>query len=167
MYTQMHSVQRARSTAGEEGAVRLVSRVDVNGFATGVLQVFCDGAWGLVCDTNFDDRDALVACRQLGFTTGSELRERPQRRFAVPPEARPLSLTHTCTACADCAGTQVQGAAVCVYQNLKCCVWPSLPWCPDSKGMSFSLKYKALHGMQHLFDVEWMMQLRSLCTWLC
>ena len=55
---------------GEEGAVRLVSRVDVNGFATGALQVFSEGAWGAVCTTNFDDRDAVVACRQLGFTGG-------------------------------------------------------------------------------------------------
>ena len=53
--------------------MRLVSMVDVNGFATGALQVFSDGAWGAVCTSNFDDRDALVACRQLGFTTGIAL----------------------------------------------------------------------------------------------
>ena len=55
---------------GEEGAARLVSRVDVNGFATGALQVFCEGAWGAVCTSNFDDTDAGVACRQLGFSAG-------------------------------------------------------------------------------------------------
>ena len=47
-----------------------MNRVDVNGFANGHLQVFCEGAWGAVCSSNFDDLDALVACRQLGFTTG-------------------------------------------------------------------------------------------------
>eukprot|EP00892_Ulva_mutabilis_P004523 jgi/Ulvmu1/2442/UM135_0002.1 len=58
------------ATAGDEGAARLVSRVDVNGYATGALQVFCEGAWGAVCNSNFDNRDALVACRQLGFSSG-------------------------------------------------------------------------------------------------
>ena len=53
--------------------MRLVSRVDVNGFASGALQVLCKGAWGAVCTSNFDDRDALVACRQLGFTAGRRL----------------------------------------------------------------------------------------------
>ena len=50
--------------------MRLVSRVDVNGFATGALQVFFEGAWGAVCTTNFDQTDATVACRQLGFPAG-------------------------------------------------------------------------------------------------
>lgn len=54
----------------EEGAVRLVSVVEVNGFTTGTLQVFCRGAWGSVCNSNFDDVDARVACRQLGFVDG-------------------------------------------------------------------------------------------------
>ena len=47
-----------------------MSRVDVNGFATGAVQVFCEGAWGAVCTSNFDDIDAAVACRQLGFSAG-------------------------------------------------------------------------------------------------
>ena len=55
---------------GSEGMVRLVDRVDVNGFATGTLQVFYEGAWGAVCTTNFDNRNARVACRQLGFDSG-------------------------------------------------------------------------------------------------
>ena len=55
--------------------MRLVNEVDVNGYATGALQVFCDGAWGAVCTSNFEDVDALVACRQLGFTTGTVLRD--------------------------------------------------------------------------------------------
>ena len=54
-------------------AVRLVSRVDVNGFATGTLQVFCEGAWRAVCTSRFDDIDASVPCRQLGFSTGLRL----------------------------------------------------------------------------------------------
>eukprot|EP00892_Ulva_mutabilis_P011618 jgi/Ulvmu1/8829/UM049_0009.1 len=52
---------------GQQGGVRLVSRVDVNGYATGALQVFGEGALGAVCSSGFDNRDTLVACRQLGF----------------------------------------------------------------------------------------------------
>lgn len=67
---------------GVEGAIRLVDRVDVNGYSTGTLQVFIDGAWGGVCDTGFDDRGAAVACQQLGFPSGIR---RPQD-FRADPE---------------------------------------------------------------------------------
>ena len=73
---------------GGEGAVRLVSRVDVNGYATGALQVFCEGAWGAVCNSGFDDNDALVACRQLGLTTGVRLSREPFFRSRDIPEVR-------------------------------------------------------------------------------
>lgn len=72
--------------AGEEGAARLVSRVDVNGFATGTLQVFQKGAWGAVCTSNFDDQDATVACRQLGFSVGLH---RPDDPKHMPDNASP------------------------------------------------------------------------------
>eukprot|EP00892_Ulva_mutabilis_P004969 jgi/Ulvmu1/2844/UM144_0009.1 len=56
-----------------DGDLRLVDRVDINGFATGALQVFHDGAYGAVCSNNFDDTDAHVACRQMGFIGGANL----------------------------------------------------------------------------------------------
>eukprot|EP00892_Ulva_mutabilis_P007290 jgi/Ulvmu1/4933/UM204_0005.1 len=68
----------------EEGGARLVSRVDVNGYATGFVQVFCDGAWGGVCTSNFDDLDAAVACRQLGFTAGVRQPQQPTFRNTDP-----------------------------------------------------------------------------------
>ena len=77
MRNSIWTVFHTTFSAGEEGAVRLVSRVDVNGFATGALQVFCEGAWGAVCTSNFDDTDALVACRQLGFTAGGRIPQEP------------------------------------------------------------------------------------------
>ena len=70
--------------AGQDGAVRMVSRVDVNGFATGALQVFSEGAWGAVCTSNFDSVDATVACRQLGFTGGLRLPQVPVFRRGPP-----------------------------------------------------------------------------------
>ena len=35
----------------------------------GYLEIFIDNQWGLVChDANWDRTDAIVVCRQLGFT---------------------------------------------------------------------------------------------------
>ena len=69
--------------------MRLVSRVDVNGFATGTLQVFCEGAWGAVCTSNFDDQDANVACRQLGFASGVRRPSGPGIRLSMPKQVCP------------------------------------------------------------------------------
>lgn len=37
---------------------------------SGLLYVLHDGEWGTVCDDAFEDEDATVACRQLGFDQG-------------------------------------------------------------------------------------------------
>lgn len=53
--------------------MRLVGRMDVNGFVTGALQIFVDGAFGAICSTSFGLPDADVACRQMGFVGGAFL----------------------------------------------------------------------------------------------
>lgn len=70
--------------AETEGALRLMGRVDVNGFATGALQMFLGCAWGAVCTASFGHTDTLVACRQLGFATGGRIPLDPSFRSRNP-----------------------------------------------------------------------------------
>jgi len=39
----------------------------------GRLEIFYHGEWGTVCDDQFGDMDARVACRQMGYVTGEEI----------------------------------------------------------------------------------------------
>lgn len=61
-----------REIAAEEGDLRLARRTILggSGFVAGYLQVYINGVFGAVCPTFFDDLDASVACRQLGFVGG-------------------------------------------------------------------------------------------------
>ena len=79
----------------EEGDLRLVDRVDINGFATGALQVFIEGAFGAVCNTLFGPPDAEVACRQMGFTGGTVLPlelDQTDSPYNIRPEVEVLLL---------------------------------------------------------------------------
>ena len=72
--------------AGGEGAARLVSRIGINGCVTRAPQVFCDSAWGAVCNSEFDDQDALVSFRQLSSLTGA-----PDVRSSHPVLTEPIA----------------------------------------------------------------------------
>ncbi len=45
--------------------------VDGNGFSTGRLEVLHEGIWGTVCDDGWSQINSVVACRELGFSTGT------------------------------------------------------------------------------------------------
>lgn len=95
---------------------RLVDRVDVNGCATGTLQVFCECACGAVCTTSFDDRDAQVACRQLGFAAGIST---PQESGFRRPPPNPVCGALAGSAVALKASPSVQllsGNSMCAHE---------------------------------------------------
>ena len=60
-----------------DGSLRLLRTINVatgqrSGSNEGLLQIFDDQSkrWRGVCDDNWDDKDAGVACRQLGYSSG-------------------------------------------------------------------------------------------------
>ena len=36
----------------------------------GIVEICFGGIWGSICDNGWDERDARVACRQLGYNHG-------------------------------------------------------------------------------------------------
>ena len=44
--------------------IRLIGGLDLD---EGRLEVYFEGAWGTVCDHNFDATDRMVVCRQLRY----------------------------------------------------------------------------------------------------
>ena len=51
------------------GDLRLVDSSGQTGGSSGRLEVYNSGQWGTVCDDSFGIDEAVVACRQLGFST--------------------------------------------------------------------------------------------------
>ena len=75
----------------EEGALRLEgSEVDHEGR----LEVYHSGVWGTVCSHGFDDRDARVACRDLGFGSVVILSLLRCFHIAIPLKSRVGSVLH-------------------------------------------------------------------------
>lgn len=101
--------------------MRLVSEVAVHGFTTGAVQVHLGGRFGAVCSNGFGAADAVVVCRQLGFTGPSAVLPdpfgltgkvgKPPRLSGPSPEALQVCRsphnggdrwTHPCAAASHC-----------------------------------------------------------------
>lgn len=60
-------------TSSLQGDIRLRGRqIRTSGRTSGRVEVFNGSAWGTVCDDFWSQRDAEVACRQLGFQSPGE-----------------------------------------------------------------------------------------------
>ena len=57
--------------------------VDGNGYNTGRLEILHQGVWGTVCDDGWSQINSNVACRQLGFSSGTFTREFPNGRGQI------------------------------------------------------------------------------------
>ena len=51
-------------TSCEEGAIRLVNGVIEH---EGEIEICINGVWGSICLDGWDDTDAYVVCKQLGY----------------------------------------------------------------------------------------------------
>ena len=58
----MHSSEQC----SQNGEIRLTNGVNSH---EGRVEICLDGLWSTVCDEFWDESDARVACRQLGFLT--------------------------------------------------------------------------------------------------
>ena len=54
-----------------EGELRILGGQNTS---AGRLEVYSGGNWGTICDDYWSKNDALVACRQLGFSEGNGLK---------------------------------------------------------------------------------------------
>lgn len=53
----------------EENNVRLVTSKDRDDIGGGIVQVYHNGEWGTICDTNWALPAAKVVCNELGYRT--------------------------------------------------------------------------------------------------
>ncbi|XP_028411924.1 deleted in malignant brain tumors 1 protein-like isoform X2 [Dendronephthya gigantea] len=101
-------------TWNQSQALRLQGPLSANG--TGRVEVFYRGQWGTICDGGWDFKDAIVACRQLGYAFA--VRSIPGGE--VPPGTGPVMLSNV-----RCTGQE---------QNIRSC--PHNGWanndCPHS-----------------------------------
>ena len=68
----MHVLEKKSLGQTSGQTARLVARGGRTSpnLTAGRLEIYYNGQWGTVCDDNFGNDEATVACRELGFTAG-------------------------------------------------------------------------------------------------
>ncbi|XP_071484721.1 scavenger receptor cysteine-rich domain-containing protein DMBT1-like [Diadema antillarum] len=109
---------------GLEGCIRLVGG---SSYYEGRVEINYNGDWGTVCDGNWDDDDARVVCRQLGYSTSY---------------ARAVR-----------GGTYGEGSGFILLDNVRCSGWESsLARCPSNGWYNNDCGHKDDAGVQ--CDIE-------------
>ena len=65
MHAYIHAVSTRIWNSPYDLQIRLSRALYTN---QGLVEVYCNGQWGTVCDDSFDQIDANTVCRQLGYT---------------------------------------------------------------------------------------------------
>ncbi|CAM9609941.1 unnamed protein product [Rangifer tarandus platyrhynchus] len=64
--------QGAKGEKGQKGDSSLAVRIIGSG-SRGRAEVFYNGAWGTICDDSWNNADATVFCRMLGYSSGTAI----------------------------------------------------------------------------------------------
>ena len=73
----------------------------------GIVQVYFNGEWGIVCDPGFDGNAALAVCRQLGYDTGSAFIGATRYLLSTSFTVVDVITKYTCCVPVYCSGTAV------------------------------------------------------------
>lgn len=92
VYGQMHN---APSQTAVDHPVQLV-HAGRGSAGEGRVEIYVNGTWSTVCDTMWDENDAMVVCRQLGFDSSS-LVLAIQGGFYVRGSGPPVMTSISCT----------------------------------------------------------------------
>lgn len=57
----------------DDGAIRVSETGSLQYVLTSVLEICVNGMFGGICNRGFDDVDAIVACRFIGYTDGRSI----------------------------------------------------------------------------------------------
>ena len=66
--------------------VHFTDGLRLNGTYKGRLEILHNGEWGMICDKGFGEREAQVACHELGFLDSGNI----ARVYSPPNQEPPL-----------------------------------------------------------------------------
>ena len=107
-HTLLSGATAAVTHAGSQGDLRLRGGTVEQ---KGRLEIYFSGEWGVICDNGFEDVDATVACKQLGYDEGTAWHNRPfDLQFSLDTVITEMACDGTETTLLGC-GYSEHGAA--------------------------------------------------------